>query len=183
MVRLCPTRIAYINHDIDDAIRAGDAARGAIFRRCFGKNLAANRSERINTMVIDVVENSADAIAMSPQTAAAFDQLHAFLFRSVYRNPVAKGEESKAVLMLEQMYHYLCAHPELLPGEHESTAGSEGVDARGVRLHRRYDRPLCRQDISGDFCPPWMEPVSQHSTIMDKSRRGSYHPRLGRATV
>ena len=120
-------KIAYLNHDIDDAIRAKvlrEEDIPPVLRQKFGRK----RSERINTMVIDVVENSADTIAMSPHTAAAFDQLHAFLFRSVYRNPVAKGEESKAVLMLEQMYYYLCSHPELLPGEHESTAGSEGVE-------------------------------------------------------
>lgn len=120
-------KIAYLNHDIDDAVRAKVLRQEDIppvLRQKFGQR----RSERINTMVTDVVENSVDTIAMSAHTAAAFDQLNEFLFRSVYRNPVAKGEESKAVLMLDQMYHYLCSHPDLLPGEHESTAGSEGIE-------------------------------------------------------
>lgn len=120
-------KIAYLNHDIDDAVRARvlrEEDIPPVLRQKFGRR----RSERINTMVIDVVENSADTIAMSPTTATAFDQLHEFLFRSVYRNPIAKGEESKAVLMLNQMYHYLCGHPQLLPGEHEKTLSSEGIE-------------------------------------------------------
>ena len=120
-------KIAYLNHDIDDAVRARvlrEEDIPPVLRQKFGRR----RSERINTMVIDVVENSADTIAMSPTTATAFDQLHEFLFRSVYRNPIAKGEESKAVLMLNQMYHYLCGHPELLPGEHEKTMSCEGIE-------------------------------------------------------
>ena len=120
-------KIAYLNHDIDDAVRARvlrEEDIPPVLRQKFGRR----RSERINTMVTDVVENSADTIAMSPTTATAFDQLHEFLFRSVYRNPIAKGEESKAILMLNQMYHYLCGHPQLLPGEHEETLSSEGIE-------------------------------------------------------
>ena len=120
-------KIAYLNHDIDDAIRAKvlrEEDIPPVLRQKFGRR----RSERINTMVTDVVNNSGDTIAMSPHAAVAFDQLHEFLFRSVYRNPVAKGEESKAILMLNQLYHYLCGHPDLLPGEYEDTAQDEGVD-------------------------------------------------------
>lgn len=119
-------KIAYLNHDIDDAVRARvlrEEDIPLVLRQKFGRR----RSERIDTMVTDVVENSTDTIAMSQSMTTAFDQLHEFLFRSVYRNPVAKGEESKAVLMLDQMYHYLCSHPGLLPVEYETILSSEGI--------------------------------------------------------
>ena len=125
IVRLAD-KIAYLNHDIDDAVRAKvlrEEDIPLVLRQKFGHR----GSERINSMVADVVQNSTDTITMSRHATVAFDQLHEFLFRSVYRNPVAKGQESKAVLMLDQMYHHLCANPGLLPGEYETILSREGI--------------------------------------------------------
>ena len=125
VVRLAD-RIAYINHDIDDAERAAVLREEEIpahLRALFG----SRRSERINTMVADVVAHSGQTIAMSPLMAAAFDELHTFLFESVYRNPVAKGEEGKAIDMIRQMFAYLCEHPDRLPQEYAAAVADEGL--------------------------------------------------------
>ena len=85
-------RIAYINHDIDDAIRAGVLSESDI-PRDIRETLGDRRTTRIDTLVSSIVENSGDTIRMAPQIAEAFDQLHEFMFKAVYYNPVAKGEE------------------------------------------------------------------------------------------
>ena len=119
-------RIAYINHDIDDAIRAkvmGEEDIPAHLLSAFGHR----RSERINTMVVSVVQNSSgQAIQMAPGLAERFEELHEFMFKHVYRNPLAKGEEGKAVMLVKQLFHYFAEHPEQLPGEYSRTVKEQG---------------------------------------------------------
>ena len=84
-------KIAYINHDIDDACRAGVMAEEDIpleLRMALGMT----KSQRINHMVLDVIENSTDKIRMSSDTYELFCDLHDFMFTAVYTNPVCKGE-------------------------------------------------------------------------------------------
>ena len=108
IVRLAD-RIAYINHDIDDAIRAGVLREDDIPSSL--RNLLGNRrSQRINTLVTSVVENSIDDVMMAPEIAEAFEELHTFMFAEVYRHPVAKGQEGKAITMVQQLYRYFTEH-------------------------------------------------------------------------
>ncbi|MBE3580158.1 MAG: deoxyguanosinetriphosphate triphosphohydrolase [Thermoanaerobacteraceae bacterium] len=109
-------RIAYINHDIDDALRAGIIALEDLPRDCL-EILGYRHRQRINTMVLDIIRNSwgKDRIAMSPRVQQATDSLRAFLFRRVYVGSRAKSEEGKAKRMLQELYYYYLAHPELLP--------------------------------------------------------------------
>lgn len=118
-------RVAYINHDIDDAIRAGVLSENDVpaeIRRVLG----SSRTERINTLVTSIVENSADDIAMDPNIAHYYDQLYDFLFEAVYRNPVAKGEEGKVDGMLKSMFAYLVKNPRRLPEEFQGILAREG---------------------------------------------------------
>ncbi|MGN1081807.1 MAG: deoxyguanosinetriphosphate triphosphohydrolase [Acutalibacteraceae bacterium] len=120
-------RIAYINHDIDDAERAGVLSEEDIpssLRKMFGTRL----SERVNTMVLSVVKNSGDGIKMDKLTAEAFDELHAFLFKSVYTNPVAKGEEGKAIRLVQQLFMYFRDNPEALPDDVGFVLNEEGAE-------------------------------------------------------
>ncbi len=121
-------RIAYINHDIDDAIRAGILTEEEIpshLREVLGKTY----SDRIDTMVKDVVATSdGPQIAMSPAVGSATDELREFLFAHVYRNPMAKGEEGKARSMLLHLYSYLTSNPAKLPIEQQHFVERDGIE-------------------------------------------------------
>ncbi len=118
-------RIAYINHDIDDAIRAGVLREDDIPSHL--RNLLGNRrSQRINTLVNSVVENSVEDVMMAPQIAQAFEELHTFMFAEVYRHPVAKGQEGKAITMVQQLYRYFTEHTDQLPREYQRVLENEG---------------------------------------------------------
>jgi dGTPase len=119
-------RIAYINHDIDDAIRAGILNKEDIPRHLIDV-LGDTHSQRINTMVTAVVEASMDsaAIRMTPHVQAATDALRAFLFENVYLNPRAKTEEVKAKDVVCTLFDYYVAHPDKLPERNRRRIGTE----------------------------------------------------------
>lgn len=119
-------RIAYINHDIDDAVRAGIICAEDIPADIIAA-LGDTKSRRINTMVTSVVRNSLDDIKMDEETAKYFDKLHDFLFSEVYTNPKAKSEESKVDDVLIGIYEHTLRHPEKLKGEYALVLEREGV--------------------------------------------------------
>ena len=122
-------QIAYVNHDIDDAIRAGiltnDDIPGAIT-----DVLGHNHSTRINTLVCDAIFTSREAgeIMLSPQVDKALKDLRSFMFERVYRNPVAKSEEKKAKDMLQRMFEYYIKHPEAIPEDFHPQLSFEGLE-------------------------------------------------------
>lgn len=113
-------RIAYMNHDIDDAIRAGILHNEDIPLN-IRQGLGQTHGERIDSLVRNIIENSMDKpdIRMDTSTQKLCDELHKFLFSAVYTNPTAKGEEGKAEAMLEQLYHYYVAHPEQMKFDYD----------------------------------------------------------------
>ena len=109
-------RIAYINHDIDDACRAGILSVEDIpldIRRVLGDK----HGQRINTMVTSIIEASTDKpyITMSEEMNKAMNDLRSFLFETVYLNPIAKSEETKAKALLASLFEYFVKHPEKMP--------------------------------------------------------------------
>ena len=115
IVRLAD-RIAYINHDIDDAIRAGVLEARQIptpVQRLLGRTT----SERINTLVCDTIAASEErgTVTMHGEIRQTMEDLRDFMFANVYRNPVAKGEESKAKDIVRTLYEYYCKQPSRLP--------------------------------------------------------------------
>ena len=103
-------RIAYINHDIDDAIRGGIISEEDIPLN-LRKELGFSKSSRINSMVTSVVENSTDIIRMDNKTYECFEELHELLFEKVYRNPIAKKEETKVYGLVKALYDYYTKMP------------------------------------------------------------------------
>lgn len=120
-------KIAYINHDIDDAVRAQVMAEEDI-PLSLRMRLGMTKSERVNNMVVDVINNSDDSIRMSEDFYTAFDDLHNFMFTAVYTNPVCKGEESKAEDMLERIYFYYIKNLDKMPDEYISVAETDGKE-------------------------------------------------------
>lgn len=121
-------RIAYINHDIDDACRAGVLDERDIPDSILSV-LGYTHSNRINTMVTSIIRQSTGtaSVEMEPEVYKATIELRDLLFELVYKNPKAKGEEGKAEEMLHMMFDYFCRHPEKLPTEYLPTAEWEGI--------------------------------------------------------
>ena len=121
-------RIAYINHDIDDAVRAGILSAGDI-PHSISDVLGCTHSQRINTLVENIIAYSMDSteLQMEPAVARAMEDLRDFMFAHVYKNPVAKGEESKARAILQQLYLYYMDHPEELPPDFQTQLDFEGM--------------------------------------------------------
>ena len=118
-------RVAYINHDIDDAVRAGVISESNIPTEIADK-LGHTKSERISTLVTSIVKNSGDDIKMDQETARYYDKLHNFLFDSVYKNPVAKSEETKVLGIVEGLFNYYLKQPEKMPKEYLKIAETDG---------------------------------------------------------
>lgn len=112
-------KIAYINHDIDDAVRGGILKEQDI-PKVFTDILGNSTKIRLDTMIHNVITNSMDQpqIRMSPEVGGAMMGLRKFMFEHVYQNPTAKGEEEKAVNMVTNLYEYYVKHLELLPKQY-----------------------------------------------------------------
>lgn len=117
-------RIAYINHDIDDAIRAHilhiDELPSDVV-----EVLGSTKTQRITTLVGAVVAHGSAQIGMAPDIQAMHDKLHQFMFERVYYNPIAKQEENKAKLLIEMLYEHFISHTEQLPEEYQNIAEQE----------------------------------------------------------
>ena len=124
-------RIAYVNHDIDDAIRAGILREGDLPASTHAV-LGPDHSSRIQTLVVDMVETSAatDDIRMSEPVWAAMMELRAFQFDRVYMAPVVMEEVGKATRLIEVLFGYYIAHTGEVPQEYRAISG--GDDARAV---------------------------------------------------
>ena len=122
-------QIAYVNHDIDDAIRAGILTNDDI-PKAITDVLGHTHRDRINTLVCDAISTSREAgeVCLSPNVDKALRDLRSFMFERVYRNPTAKGEERKAKDMLQRLFEYYYTHPEALPEDFQPQMSFEGLE-------------------------------------------------------
>ena len=121
-------RIAYINHDIDDAIRAGILQAGNLPRELTAI-LGDTHSQRISTMVNAVIAYGTDGdIGMTEPHWEATMALRKFMFENVYFNSAAKSEDSKVADMIEHIYEYFLKQPEKLPPEYRVNIDADGVE-------------------------------------------------------
>ena len=113
-------RIAYINHDIDDAVMAGVITEEMIPKDCV-EVLGHSKSARVNTLVLDMVKFSYDkpVVALSREVQYALDKLYAFMNEKVYAYHAAKGEEAKAKKLLETLFYYFMEHFEEVPDPYQ----------------------------------------------------------------
>lgn len=112
-------RIAYINHDIDDAIRGNILKKADLPTDCL-LVLGDTHGKRINTMIMDIIENSLDKdyVAMSEKIGYMTNKLRDFMFDNVYLNKKAKTEEEKTEYIITELYNYYLKHKDKLPIEH-----------------------------------------------------------------
>ncbi len=109
-------KIAYIHHDMDDAIRAGILTEADVPAR-IREAVGATTGERLDHFIHDIVSASSGKgqICMSGPVEAAMGELRRFMFERVYQNPQAKGEEGKAEILMETLYDYYLHHPDVMP--------------------------------------------------------------------
>lgn len=125
-------KIAYINHDVDDAIRARLLTEEEIPME-LRKALGMTTRERLDTLIHNIITNSVgqNDIVMSQEVREAMLEFRRFMFRNVYQNPVAKSEEDKAERLLKELYVYYLEHLEILPTQYRKMC-AEGEKAERV---------------------------------------------------
>ena len=128
LVRLAD-HIAYINHDIEDALRGGIIYPMDIPLEV-SNVLGFTHGQRINTLVTDAIQatQGQEEVRQSPQVGEAMLALKDFMFDSVYTNPMAKGEEGKAQDMLRRLFEYYQRNPDCLPDDFQAIRAEEGID-------------------------------------------------------
>lgn len=119
-------RIAYINHDIDDAIRANIIKEDDLPKDCVNI-LGKSHGIRINTMIVDVIKNSLNKnkISMSKEIGEKTEKLRMFMFENVYYNIKAKPEEEKVEYIIRGLYNYYLDNVNKLPSEFKVTYPTE----------------------------------------------------------
>ncbi len=117
-------RIAYVNHDVDDAMRAGVLEDSELPAKAVAV-LGTTHGARINTLVTDLVETSAGAaeVRLSPTVFQALDELRDFLFAEVYLRTAADDEHDRAIRLLRELFAYFLEHPDELPPEYHRVPG------------------------------------------------------------
>ena len=122
-------QIAYVNHDIDDAIRAGILTNDDL-PRAVTDVLGNNHRDRVNALVTDAIRTSREAgtVMLSADVDKALKDLRSFMFENVYRSPIAKAEESKAKDMLQRLFEYYINHPEALPEDFQPQLSFDGME-------------------------------------------------------
>lgn len=152
-------RIAYINHDIDDAVRGGIISARDLPADCL-EVLGTRHNVRINTMVIDMIKASWEnpKIKMSPGVWNAMDKLRDFLFEHVYVGSGAKTEESKAKRVVKSLFTYYLENPgSLPPGLGSGEAGCEKARLAADYVAGMTDR-YALNTFTEKFLPrPWLD--------------------------
>ena len=153
VVRLAD-QIAYINHDIEDALRGGIIYPMDI-PLAISNILGFTHGERINALVLDVITASQerDAICQSPQVGEAMAALREFMFESVYTNLLAKGEEGKAQEMLRRLFEHYRKNPDELPADFQEIRLEEGVDRAVCDYIAGMTDPFAIEQFTNLFIP------------------------------
>jgi dGTPase len=150
-------RIAYVNHDVDDAIRGGVLSEADLPSRC-ADVLGHNHGARITTMVQDMVRTSEDGdeIRMSEPVWEAMGELRAFLFDRVYFGSIAKVEEPKAHGLVVSLFRHFMERPEDIPADQRPATPAELPQAVTDYIAGMTDRFAIRT-YEGVFLPKsWM---------------------------
>lgn len=149
-------KIAYINHDIEDAIRGGILTEQELPWE-IKLGLGSTKSQRISSMVSALITHSdQNGIRMDEETYRLYRQLQEFLFEAVYKNPKAKGEEGKAKDIVRKLYEYYVALPQKIPADYRTILEDEGVERAVVDYIAGMSDRYCVAVYENLFIPrPW----------------------------
>lgn len=149
-------KFAYMNHDTQDAARAGILDETELpweVRYTLGQS----RNDRLTTLISAIIQDSSDGnIRLNEETAKAYKQLQDFLFEAVYKNPVAKGEEYKAKDIVCRLYQHYRDNPEKLPMDYGKVLEEEGAERAAVDYVASMSDRYCVSLYSELYLPkPW----------------------------
>ena len=148
-------RIAYLNHDIEDAITAGILTEEELPKECTDI-LGHSKSERITTLINSLVENSWADIKMSDEIQKQFEALSTFMYDNVYTDSIAKVEEKKVDMLVGELYKYFKQHPEKMPEMYHIIAREEGLDRAVTDYIQGMSDDFASQTFENIFIPrPW----------------------------
>lgn len=153
VVRLAD-HIAYINHDIEDALRGGIIYPMDLPLECTSV-LGFTHGARIDCLVKDAIQASQgqNEIRQTPEVGEAMQALKAFMFENVYTNPLAKGEEGKAQEMLRMLFRYYCDDPDQLPSDFQEIRVEEGVERAVCDYISGMTDPFATEQFEKLFIP------------------------------
>lgn len=145
--------IAFLNHDIEDAVAAG-VLNAAALPAAATRVLGCTKSARITTMITDLVQNSPrDTMQFSPDVEEAYHILKDFMYSTVYVDKVAKREEKKVDNVIEALYEHLCADLSLMPTYYMQVAYHEGIDRAVVDYISGMSDEFATRLFEGLFVP------------------------------
>lgn len=152
-------KIAYINHDIDDSVRAGLLSEDSIPKEIL-KVLGNTHSKRINTLVTDIINNSlnnitngVNNITLSIEIDEAMRELRSFMFKNVYLSETLKEERQKAKFILEQLINYYMNNTEKLPEFYKEIVMKEGKERGIVDYLAGMSDDYCLHEFNKIFVP------------------------------
>ena len=121
-------RIAYVNHDLDDAIRAGILSETEVPEEILCA-LGSSNGERLNTLILDLIKESENTgeITLSPPIAFVFETFRDFMYKCVYLNMKAKSEETKVSGIVNELFRFYYRTPEELPAEYQTVSLQDGL--------------------------------------------------------
>ncbi len=119
-------RIAYIHHDMDDAVRAGILCEEDV-PLDLRQSLGQTRGERLDTLVGSIIHHGNESIGMPTDVMEQFERLHTFMYEALYYNPIAKREEGKVEELVRRLYTYFSTHPDELPEEYHTVYELDGA--------------------------------------------------------
>ena len=153
VVRLAD-HIAYINHDIEDALRGSVIFPTDLPLDC-SQVLGFDHKTRINTLVTDAIQASQgqERIVQSPQVGDAMLRLKAFMFENVYTNPMAKGEEGRAEGMIQQLFRFYRDNPDRLPEDFQDILLREGPERAACDYIAGMTDPFAIAEYTRLFIP------------------------------
>ncbi|EOR26170.1 Deoxyguanosinetriphosphate triphosphohydrolase-like protein [bioreactor metagenome] len=152
-------KIAYLNHDIDDSIRAGLLSEDILPKEII-KVLGNTHSKRIETLVLDVIKNTTEAlnnndidIKLSKEVWEAMTELRRFMFKNVYLGDILKVERNKAKFILENLINYYYTHENELPNIYQNIAKEEGLKRAVADYIAGMSDDYCLNKFNSLFVP------------------------------
>jgi dGTPase len=142
-------RVAYINHDIDDAVRAGLLREDELPREPIAV-LGSSGSERIDTLVHDMVEHSERAgdIVQGTSAGPAMSELRKFMFERVYLGPAVRAEHARIAGVIRRLFEHYVNHPELLPPDSEGSSAPEDASSRSEAAGSSANAPTGEAELA-----------------------------------
>ncbi len=166
-------KIAYVQHDIDDSIRAGLLNLNDIPKE-YLEILGLTHSERIATLVTDTISHTQEQIrtkgdnvelGLSPEIEQVFRRLRSFMFETIYRGPVCQAERTRAMFIVEHLFNYFKKHPEKMSPLYKQIVEEDGLERAVVDYISGMSDAYCVAMFNDIYIPKSLVPDAGKFTL------------------